>query len=171
MRALELIQDLYEAAEWADSVVWRTLLPAPAAAGDAKLRELLHHIHLVQNAHLSIWRGGPLEVRAIEEFPDLVSLARWGREIHQQIAKLLSKFDEARLDEKAPMPWQADIEKAVGTTVESPSYGHSFTQVAMHTAYHRGQVNMRLRDLGVEPTNVDFVYWVWMSRPVAQWPV
>ena len=43
-------------------------------------------------------------------------------------------------------------------------------QVAMHTAYHRGQIATRLRELGGEPQITDFIMWIWMRRPEADWP-
>ena len=42
-------------------------------------------------------------------------------------------------------------------------------QVAMHTAYHRGQINTRVRELGGEPKLVDFIAWIWYGKPKADW--
>jgi len=42
-------------------------------------------------------------------------------------------------------------------------------QVAMHSSHHRGQVARRLRELGVESPLTDYIAWIWMSRPVADW--
>ena len=39
----------------------------------------------------------------------------------------------------------------------------------MHSTYHRGQVNVRLRELGGEPQLVDFIAWVWEGKPRAVW--
>jgi uncharacterized damage-inducible protein DinB len=43
-------------------------------------------------------------------------------------------------------------------------------QVAMHSTYHRGQVNARLRELGAEPPLTDYIAWLWMGKPAAEWP-
>ncbi len=48
--------------------------------------------------------------------------------------------------------------------------GQSAVQVAMHSTHHRGQVAARLRELGVEPPMVDFIVWVWIGKPAAEWP-
>ena len=40
-------------------------------------------------------------------------------------------------------------------------------QVALHSMYHRGQINARLRDFGGNPPLVDFIAWVWLGRPAA----
>ncbi len=42
-------------------------------------------------------------------------------------------------------------------------------QITSHTTYHRGQVNMRLRELGAEPPLTDFIAWIWLGRPEAEW--
>jgi uncharacterized damage-inducible protein DinB len=41
----------------------------------------------------------------------------------------------------------------------------------MHTVYHRGQVNARVRALGGEPPLVDYIAWLWLGRPAPEWPV
>ena len=43
--------------------------------------------------------------------------------------------------------------------------GESMLQVFLHTQHHRGQVCMRLRELGVVPPTVDFILWLWSGRP------
>jgi uncharacterized damage-inducible protein DinB len=40
----------------------------------------------------------------------------------------------------------------------------------MHSTYHRGQVNARLRELGIEPPLTDYIAWIWFGRPEAEWP-
>jgi uncharacterized damage-inducible protein DinB len=42
--------------------------------------------------------------------------------------------------------------------------------VPMHSQYHRGQVNARLKEVGGVPPNVDYILWVWVGRPVGLWP-
>lgn len=37
----------------------------------------------------------------------------------------------------------------------------------MHTTYHRGQLNTKIRELGGEPPLTDFIYWVGLDKPKA----
>lgn len=37
------------------------------------------------------------------------------------------------------------------------SVGDILTHVALHGQYHRGQINSRLRAMGVEPVSVDYI--------------
>jgi len=41
--------------------------------------------------------------------------------------------------------------------------------VALHSLYHRGQVNARLREVGGTPPLVDYIAWLWFGRPAAEW--
>jgi uncharacterized damage-inducible protein DinB len=47
--------------------------------------------------------------------------------------------------------------------------GECLLQLALHTAYHRGQVATRLRERGSEPPLTDFIAWIWMHRPAPDW--
>jgi uncharacterized damage-inducible protein DinB len=40
----------------------------------------------------------------------------------------------------------------------------------MHSAHHRGQINVHLRELGIAPPLVDFIIWVCLGKPPAEWP-
>ena len=42
-------------------------------------------------------------------------------------------------------------------------------QIPLHSLYHRGQVNARLREVGGEPPTVDYIAWMWLGRPAAEW--
>jgi uncharacterized damage-inducible protein DinB len=45
----------------------------------------------------------------------------------------------------------------------------ALTQVAMHTQHHRGQLMTRLKALGGQPQNVDYIIWAWKNRPEGRW--
>ena len=45
----------------------------------------------------------------------------------------------------------------------------ALVQVAMHTQHHRGQCMTRLKDLGGEPKNVDWIIWLWKEKPRGRW--
>jgi uncharacterized damage-inducible protein DinB len=42
-------------------------------------------------------------------------------------------------------------------------------QVTGHSTCHRGQVNRRLRELGADPPLADYIAWLWIGRPAAEW--
>ena len=64
------------------------------------------------------------------------------------------------------VPSASSVSRETTTTV-----GETTLQVPMHTVYHRGQVNARVRALGGEPPLVDYIAWLWLGRPAPEWPV
>jgi uncharacterized damage-inducible protein DinB len=70
-----------------------------------------------------------------------------------------------------PLPWAGMVEQALGHPPGMTTMGETVLQVALHTLYHRGQVNMRLRELGGTPPLVDYIAWLWFGRPGASWPM
>jgi len=45
----------------------------------------------------------------------------------------------------------------------------ALVQVAMHSLHHRGQNIARLRQVGGEPKNVDWIIWLWKGKPESVW--
>jgi len=163
------IRELLAHLEWADAVMWTAVLASEAGAADDRIRKLLGHGHETQWAYLQLWRGQPLNMPAGEDFPDLPAVARWARHSHQEIAAFAAALDEAGLEREIEFPWAEQLVSRFGR-VHPTTVRQSILQVALHSAYHRGQVNTRLRELGGEPPLVDFVAWVWRGRPPAEWP-
>jgi uncharacterized damage-inducible protein DinB len=163
---LQAIHDLYHHQQWADATTWRAVLATPAAADDAALREKLHHIHTVQRGFLTVWKGEKPDWRKLESFADNRELMEWGRAYYAELHAFLDQVDESRLGGEMIMPWVRHfMPDAAPTTLRE-----TLTQAPMHSHYHRGQVNMRVRELGGEPPNVDYIMWCWRARPEAEWP-
>ena len=58
----------------------------------------------------------------------------------------------------------------LGPGTMAPTVGETVVQVATHSAYHRGQICTRLRELGTEPPLTEYFVWVWHGKPGAEWP-
>jgi uncharacterized damage-inducible protein DinB len=155
--------------EWADAIVWRAVLASDAASTDARVKDWLHHIHMVQHAFINVWQGQPHSADAGKDL-DLTALASWGREFHQLATAHLASLSDADLDAPMNMPWAKYLTKHLGRDPASTTRGETIVQVAAHSTYHRGQVNARLRELGAEPPLTDFIAWLWFARPAADWP-
>lgn len=169
MPQLTFVRPLYEHMEWADAMVWQKVHATPAAATDEKLRALLHHIHMVQHAFLTVWRNDEFKYNELSEPRDLTALARWARDGHAAIRSHLDGVDPATLDADLKMPWADRLVADLGRSAAGTTLGETMLQVPMHSLYHRGQVNARLRDLGGEPPLVDYIAWLWLGRPAAEW--
>ena len=156
--------------EWADAAVWAAVLAAQECAGDPRIRELLIHTHMVQWAYLQLWRRQAPSIPAVSEFAELGDVARWARQYHRERAEFIATLDEPGLERHIEFPWVKELMARFGR-VHPTTVRQSILQIGLHSAYHRGQVNARLRELGGEPSLVDYVAWVWQGTPDAEWRV
>ncbi|HEY9285431.1 MAG TPA: DinB family protein [Pyrinomonadaceae bacterium] len=161
--------DLYRHMEWADAAVWASVLASAGGREDAKLREYFHHLHVVQRAFLRAWRGEPTET-PFPAFDDAPSLMLWGRSYYGEAFAHLGALSDEKLSGPMPLAWAAMVERAMGRAPETTTVGETVLQVALHSLYHRGQINARLREAGGEPPPVDYIAWVWLGRPAPGWP-
>jgi uncharacterized damage-inducible protein DinB len=169
MAARDQLVDLARHMEWADATLWKAILAAPEAAGDAGLAETLHHIHLVQHIFRQAWNGGEIQIRESAGFQRLGALAVWGRDVHTEIQAFFALADAQELERVFRLPWATHFEQGSNRLAQSHTLGESMLQVALHTAHHRGQVCRRLRQIGGEPPLIDFIVWLWAGRPAADW--
>jgi len=157
--------------EWADAKVWMSVLVTSSADNDSSIKKILYHIHAVQRAFFYIWTKQPLEFPKETDFPKLIEIAKWGCKYHTKIDEYLKTFDEDDLNQSLDIPWANKLEEIIGKKPVNPSLVETMLQVTIHSAYHRGQVNKRLRDLGGEPQLIDFIVWVWKGKPKADWKI
>jgi uncharacterized damage-inducible protein DinB len=153
-------------AEWADSLVWQTVLAMPQE--DAELQAKLHHLHMVQWAYLHIWRGDAVKPREPGTFATSLALRDWAREYYRELPAYLAHRSDADLEREVRFPWADRLVQRFGQA-QPATWAESVLQVAMHSGYHRGQLARRLRELGAEAPLTDFIAWIWMSRPGADW--
>ncbi len=146
--------------EWADATVWAAV--GKLRTRDANLIDRLKHIHGTQYAFLMIWRGEPVDFR--DEPRDV---EQWACDYYIKLAEFLTTVDAASLDRIVALPWAERYAKLPGAG--KTTLGETLLQVASHSAYHRGQVNTKIRELGGEPPLVDYIAWLWLGRPPAQW--
>jgi uncharacterized damage-inducible protein DinB len=147
---MNTLTDLYRHLEWADASVWASVITSESGRTDAKLREYLYHLHVVQRAFLRTWRGEARET-PYPTFDDTPSLMLWGRTYYVEAFAHLGTLDNEKVLEPMPVPWAAMVEQRLGRAPETTTVGETVLQVTLHSMYHRGQINARLRDVGGEP--------------------
>ena len=170
MDNLKTLQELYRHMEWADASIWTSLLAIPDAAEDTLLKERIYHIHMVQRAFLQVWKGEAFRPRTPDSFSGLAGLLDWAQENYRELNLYVSDLGGMDLERPIVMPWIEMFEARMGRKAEVPSFHETLLQVAMHSTYHRGQVSMKLRELGGEPPLTDFIAWVWRGKPEPLWP-
>lgn len=170
MDNIETLRELFRHMEWADAKVWAAVLAHKEAAEDDSLKERLCHIHMVQRGFLKVWRGAEVRPVGGKSFPDLRAVMAWARDNYAEFNEYTSGLDGMDIERPIVMPWIEMFEARLGRKADSPSFHETLLQVAMHSAYHRGQVSTRVRELGGEPPLTDFIAWVWSGKPEPEWP-
>lgn len=165
---LKTLIDLYQHMEWADVLVWRAVLSSSDAGADEKLREYFYHFHLVQWAWLGAWRGETRDT-PFPTFEDTRAVMLWGQKYYSEIFIHFENLTDEKLSETMQLPWAEIVERELGRIPEVISVGETMLQIPLHSLYHRGQINARLRAVGGEPPRVDYIVWVWLGRPAAEW--
>ncbi|MCU7497357.1 MAG: damage-inducible protein DinB [Ignavibacteria bacterium] len=161
--------DIFHQMSWADSMVWQSVLKIPQAEEDENIQRLFYHMHATQHAFLSVWEDRPLEIPEPTSFTDLISIAGWGHGFHKEAMRFFAEASESALEQKLNLPWTYLIEEKLGKPAGAVTLEGSMIQVALHSSHHRGQINTRVRELGGEPPLIDYIGWLWLEKPGADW--
>jgi len=141
---------------------------AESALDDQKLRDWFYHLHLVQRAFLRAWRNEPADA-AFPTFEDAKSVRDWARSYYEEIFSHLEGLSDEEISEPMQLPWAELVTAQLGRSPASITIGETMLQVPLHSLYHRGQINARLREVGGEPPTVDYIVWMWLEKPAANW--
>ena len=158
------IKELSDHMYWADSKVWSEIKKISQDSNIQTILDLVYHLHSVQYAYLCIWKKESLASLPKNEFKDIVEITVWGETIHNQFRTFLKSLDDIQLNNSISIPWTKRVEKKIGRPAEKVSLLQSINQVILHSTYHRGQINTKIRELGGEPPLTDFIYWIWINK-------
>lgn len=164
------LRELIHHMQWADALVWSATLSNPEVSGDLALRGKLFHTHMVQRAFLSVWQAGTLSAPASDP-PDLPETLARTREYYSDLKPFLDALDEGEIERPVALPWAGRFAQRPGHEPATTTLAETILQVVMHSTYHRGQVNARLREVGIEPPLTDYIAWIWFGRPEPRWPI
>jgi uncharacterized damage-inducible protein DinB len=158
---LNHLRDLMVHSEWANAVFFHTWSKTPARDNE-EMRRRVGHVVGVQSGFLSVLTGkepGKPPDGPPSSYEELKARAR---ESHSGLRKVAEGLDTESMRRKVQIPWFPPP-PCVITAAEA------LVQAAMHTQHHRGQLMTRLKDLGGEPKNVDWIIWLWKGRPEGRW--
>jgi uncharacterized damage-inducible protein DinB len=169
MTMLDAVRPLFAHMEWADAMVWRAVTDCAAASDDKVLHDRLYHIHATQHAFLQAWRGAEVVFTGADDFPGLDAVRDLGRAFYAVATSHIASLSPDAVEREMILPWSTYFAKRAGFTPHPSTLGETLLQLPSHSTYHRGQVNIRIRELGATPPLVDFIAWVWAGKPVASW--
>jgi uncharacterized damage-inducible protein DinB len=169
MITLPLARDLFRHMQWADAAMWRAIVATDGASTDERLMKIVLHLHAVQRFFLLMWRNIEADPQEIYSERSPAAMLEWARAYYPEAEAFLAA-DELQLESIVHMPWLQHFEEQLGRSLQSPTLSETLVQLPSHSTYHRGQVNLRLRDIGGEPPLVDYITWIWYSRPEPIWP-
>lgn len=150
MTALTHLRRLWRHAAWADLELLRALERVPDP-GDALLREYAH----VVGAE-AVWLARLEETTPpVPVWPTLTlaEAAALGREVAAGYERYLDRLTEERLGATVRYT------NSAGQTFEN-EIGDVLLHVALHGQYHRGKLNLLLRQEGAEPAPTDYIGFV-----------
>jgi uncharacterized damage-inducible protein DinB len=158
---LEFLRDLRAHAEWANGVFIHTWGKSPARDQE-ELRRRVGHILGVQDGFLAVLGGTNPGMPTGGPPPSYDQLKTRAQSSHAGLREFAATLDQERLARMVRIPWFPEPPCVI-------TVGEALVQVAMHTQHHRGQCMTRLRDLGGEPKDVDWIIWLWKQKPQARW--
>ncbi|OWA33477.1 damage-inducible protein DinB [Saccharibacillus sp. O16] len=147
---MNTIRNMFDHLDWANRAILGAL--QNAKAGGKALRLFAHTLHAEQ-VWLTRLRGKDSAGMPIWSDQDLVFCV----ELLQQNAEGYAEFlaDATASDPKRIVAYS----NSKGSPFET-SVGDILTHVALHGQYHRGQINLCLRESGIEPVGVDYILFV-----------
>jgi uncharacterized damage-inducible protein DinB len=158
---IDHVRELMGHAEWANAVLFHAWGKAPARDHE-EMRRRVAHVVGVQEGFLAVLRSEPVGWPPEGPPPTFDQLKARAETSHANLQAFASSLDGAALARQVRIPWFPDPPCVI-------SVAEALVQVAMHTQHHRGQLMTRLKDLGGEPVNVDWIIWLWKGKPRGRW--
>ena len=149
MQTVEHLRGLFDYNDWAN----RRVLIAVRESGSERCRQILAHLLTAQAEWYARLYGK--NSTGMDFWPDL-SIEECGelaREAAEAYEKLLRRFDEEGLD------LTVKYFSSSGLPYKN-TYREVMSHVLMHSAMHRGNIILKLREEGFEPPVTDHIYYL-----------
>lgn len=151
---------------WADKAVWETVLSNPKASEDKYVKNTLFHSSMTIDAFCYVWNGEEFTIPKNESYSQIEQIKKYSDSAHKKLEKISKDLDRIELDKIIDVPWSKYFEDSSGKQADQTTMLDTIVQVVMHTTYHRGQINKRLRELEINPPLVDYIIWLWAGKPL-----
>jgi uncharacterized damage-inducible protein DinB len=149
MNTIEHLRSLFNYNDWAN----RRIITALKENYSDRARQILAHLLITEQEYFARLYGK--DSTGFEFWQDL-SLEECGaraQEIAAAYEKLLRRFEEEGLD------LTAKYRTSEGVAVENTFREH-LTHVLLHSAIHRGNIMLQLREAGFTPPQIDYIIYL-----------
>lgn len=149
MNSLEHLRQIFDYNDWAN----RRIITALKENYSEKSHKILAHLLITEREYYRRLYGK--DSKGFDFWQDL-SLEECGalaRETAEKYEKLLRKFDEEGLDLKA------EYRTSEGEWKEN-TFREILTHVPFHSAIHRGNIMLKIREEGFEPPKIDYIIYL-----------
>ena len=153
MDTIEHLRHLFAFNDWANR---RTIASLRAQESEKALR-ILAHLLITETEYFERLYGK--DSTGFDFWPDLAiaDCSRLAVENNERFERLLKQFDDEGLGLKA------NYRTSEGVAHEN-TYRELLTHVLMHSATHRGNIVLQMRDEAMEPPKVDYIIYLRESR-------
>ncbi|HVE69798.1 MAG TPA: DinB family protein [Thermoanaerobaculia bacterium] len=150
---LDEIRDLFSYTEWANDEVIAAIRPMPDEQY-AFVRDTLAHIIFAEWVWLRRWKGeSPTAPPAwAEHAPPLDALVDHLHDVEAERRALLDSLSDDDLERDVAY-------RSLKGDPFTNGLGHQMQHVVNHSTYHRGQVVMKIRQMGIQPPSTDLIVW------------
>jgi uncharacterized damage-inducible protein DinB len=125
------------------------------------VRDTLVHIHFVECIWYARWQNESFPMPSAAMLPELDSIRQASKEHETRMRALVERLG------------QDGVNRAMDYTSKLDGRDHRsyfwqmFQHVINHGTYHRGQIAMMLRQMGVEPVGTDLILFYWNREDAA----
>jgi uncharacterized damage-inducible protein DinB len=149
MQTVEQLRELYRYNDWAN----RRIIVAVRESGSQRCRQILAHLLTTEEEYLARLFGK--DSTGFDFWPELTpeECGVLARTVAEKYEKLMRRFDEEGLD-----LWTR-YRTSQGVPHEN-DFRDMLTHVIIHSATHRGNIMLKLRDEGFEPPVIDYIIYV-----------
>ncbi|PKG24654.1 DinB family protein [Niallia nealsonii] len=145
---MQTIQNMFDHLNWANQNILKTLQNIEGES--QKTIHLFSHILLSEHIWFTRLKGLDSSSLAIWDKASLEICAEMVKQNHQNFYVLFSCISDN--DPNTLVFYKNSMGKEFQNTI-----GDILTHIALHGQYHRGQINQRLRENGLEPVNIDYI--------------
>ncbi|MEP6902984.1 MAG: DinB family protein [Actinomycetota bacterium] len=149
MNTIEHLRQLYAYNDWANRRIITALKENPVE----KSRKILAHLLITEQEYFARLYGK--DSKGFDFWPDL-SVEECGvlaRETAERYEKLLRRFEDEGLD------LTARYRTSEGVWCEN-TFREMLTHVPFHSAIHRGNIMLNLREAGFTPPKTDYIIYL-----------